>query len=75
MAPAPLLSDSAGDINGLVPRNVDTAYVVTGEAIHVVLILCCPGCRDQSTLLLSIALGLMPGTGKRHPPSPTRWIS
>ena len=55
MAPAPLLSDSAGDINGLVPRNVDTAYVVTGEAIHVVLILCCPGCR-KSKVLCSSAL-------------------
>ena len=72
MAPAPLLSDSAGDINGLVPRNVDTAYVVTGEAIDVVLIWCCPGCREPSALLLSIALGLTPGIGKRHPPTSTR---
>ncbi len=31
MAPAYLLSDSAGDINGLVPKKVDTTYVVTGE--------------------------------------------
>ena len=31
MAPAPLLSDSAGDINGLVPKKVDTSYAVTGE--------------------------------------------
>ena len=31
MAPAPLLSDSAGDINGLVPKKVDTTYVVTGK--------------------------------------------
>ncbi|CAL5220115.1 g2068 [Coccomyxa viridis] len=30
MAPAYLLSDSAGDINGLVPKKVDTTYVVTG---------------------------------------------
>ena len=75
MAPAPLLSDSAGDINGLVPRNVDTAYVVTGEAINFMLILRCPKCMEPSALLLSIALGLMLGIGKRHPRSSARKTS
>ena len=32
MAPAPLLSDSARDIDGLLPKKQHTDFLVTGEA-------------------------------------------